>query len=40
MNERLVTELAQSKYGITTSSQGEPIDDLERVISDINLREA
>ena len=40
MNERLVTELAQAKYGITASSQGEPADDLERVIFDLNLGEA
>ena len=40
MNERLVTELAQEKYGITTSIQGDTADDLERLISDLNLKEA
>ena len=40
MNERLVTELAQAKYGISASIQGELADYLERVISDLNLREA
>ena len=40
MNERLITDLAQEKYGINASSQGELADDLARVISDLSLREA